>query len=99
MAEAPVQVKCPKCLGSMRPVERSGIVIDICEDCRGVYLDRGELERLIDGQAKYFEEQRPPSRDSDRRDDYFGGGSSSGHGGGQHGGKRRKGGFLGELFD
>lgn len=31
----------------MRSYERSGIAIDQCTECRGVFLDRGELERLI----------------------------------------------------
>ncbi len=39
---------CPKCQGAMRSYERGGIVIDQCVDCRGIFLDRGELERLMD---------------------------------------------------
>jgi Zn-finger nucleic acid-binding protein len=46
-----MQLTCPKCQGSMRSYERAGIVIDQCSDCRGVYLDRGELEKLIDAEA------------------------------------------------
>jgi uncharacterized protein len=38
---------CPKCRAAMRTYERSGIVIDQCEECRGIFLDRGELERLM----------------------------------------------------
>lgn len=39
---------CPKCRGTMSSYERSGVVIDQCADCRGIFLDRGELERLVD---------------------------------------------------
>ena len=46
---APIQqLTCPKCRGAMTSYERSGIVVDQCVDCRGIFLDRGELERLID---------------------------------------------------
>ncbi len=39
---------CPKCQGAMRTYVRGGIVVELCEDCRGIFLDKGELERLID---------------------------------------------------
>ena len=39
---------CPKCRGTMSSYERSGVVVDQCNECRGVFLDRGELERLLD---------------------------------------------------
>jgi Zn-finger nucleic acid-binding protein len=35
----------------MRTYERSGVVIDQCTECRGVFLDRGELERLMDAEG------------------------------------------------
>jgi Zn-finger nucleic acid-binding protein len=40
-------MECPKCQGSMRTYERNGIHVDQCTECRGVFLDRGELEHLI----------------------------------------------------
>ena len=39
---------CPKCHGAMRMYARGGLVLELCEDCRGIFLDAGELERLID---------------------------------------------------
>jgi hypothetical protein len=39
---------CPKCQGVMRTYARGGLTLDLCEDCRGIFLDNGELERLID---------------------------------------------------
>jgi Zn-finger nucleic acid-binding protein len=51
---------CPKCHGAMRTYERSGVTIDQCTDCRGIFLDRGELERLIDADAKFHAETAAP---------------------------------------
>lgn len=42
---------CPKCRESMTSYERGGVIVDQCTGCRGVFLDRGELERLIDLEA------------------------------------------------
>ena len=46
---------CPKCGNPWRSFERSGLTIDQCTGCRGVFLDRGELERLIDAETQYTE--------------------------------------------
>ena len=42
---------CPKCGGRMRSFERSRLEIEQCEECRGFFLDLGELERLIDAEG------------------------------------------------
>lgn len=39
---------CPNCDVGMTNVQRSGVEIDICPKCRGVWLDRGELEKLLE---------------------------------------------------
>jgi uncharacterized protein len=54
----------------MRSYERSGLTVDQCTGCRGVFLDRGELERLIDAEGAYYE-RLPAGREHDdrRRDD------------------------------
>ncbi|MER7165630.1 zf-TFIIB domain-containing protein [Micromonospora sp. NPDC000207] len=44
---------CPKCRGEMRQYERSGVVIDQCGECRGIFLDRGELEKLFEAEANW----------------------------------------------
>ena len=49
--QLPVSLVCPKCQGAMRAYERSGITVDQCTECRGIFLDRGELERLLDAEA------------------------------------------------
>jgi uncharacterized protein len=40
-------MQCPVCDERMKEVERQGVSIDICPGCKGVWLDRGELEKLI----------------------------------------------------
>ncbi len=45
-----MDLTCPKCHGAMRTYERNGVHVDQCADCRGIFLDRGELDRLIDAE-------------------------------------------------
>ena len=43
-------MNCPVCDGvRMREVEKDGIMIDVCPSCKGVWLDRGELDKLLAG--------------------------------------------------
>ena len=37
----------------MRSYERNGVHVDQCTGCRGIFLDRGELERLVDAEARW----------------------------------------------
>lgn len=82
-------MKCPICPEeSLVMADRQGIEIDYCPKCRGVWLDRGELDKIIERsvaapQSSVREGYREPSR------------HSSSHG--YH--KKKKGGLLGELFD
>jgi Zn-finger nucleic acid-binding protein len=39
----------------MRSYERNGVTVDQCTSCRGLFLDRGELERLIDAENSFYE--------------------------------------------
>jgi Zn-finger nucleic acid-binding protein len=41
-------MQCPVCTTGLQITERQGIDIDYCPQCRGVWLDRGELEKLIE---------------------------------------------------
>ena len=45
-----MELTCPKCHGTMRTYERNGVHVDQCGECRGIFLDRGELDRLIDAE-------------------------------------------------
>ena len=40
---------CPNCNVAMQNVARSGVELDMCPQCRGVWLDRGELEKILEG--------------------------------------------------
>lgn len=58
-----MEMTCPKCHASMRQFERNGVTVDQCTECRGIFLDRGELEHLIDADAKFNAggAQQPPA--------------------------------------
>lgn len=91
---------CPVDGTKLVPVERSGIEIDHCPTCRGVWLDRGELDKIIERNATAAPAAAPPPPQRESyappRQHY------DDRGYGQHQGhykhKRRKS-FLEELFD
>jgi len=41
-------MNCPVCAVELRLAERQGVEIDYCPECRGVWLDRGELDKIIE---------------------------------------------------
>jgi len=45
-------MKCPKCGSDLEEINLQGVLIDKCGECGGIWLDHGELELLVDGQAK-----------------------------------------------
>ncbi|MFC0392989.1 zf-TFIIB domain-containing protein [Paenibacillus mendelii] len=67
-------MKCPVCEGvRMREVEKDGVLIDVCPDCKGVWLDRGELDKLMQG-------MRQMQDDYDRLEQqYYEGGTRGGN--------------------
>ena len=104
MTTEPGVLVCPKCQGPMRRYERSGIHIDQCQQCRGVFLDRGELERLIDAESSYVESvgtgATPPPQPPPYAPSWGGGHYEGGHHGGNraaHHSRRRS--FLANLFN
>lgn len=56
-------MKCPNCIAELILAERQGIEIDYCPQCRGVWLDRGELDKIIERSAKgdssRYDDSRP----------------------------------------
>lgn len=95
-------MRCPNCNSRLVEVERSEILIDACPECRGIWLDRGELDKILvrersmsagDPDEDFFAEvegRKHPSR--------------SGHTERQHyedepRGKRKKRGFFEDLLD
>ncbi|MFI5562196.1 zf-TFIIB domain-containing protein [Amycolatopsis japonica] len=45
---------CPKCQNAMKTVDKNGIHIDQCQGCRGIFLDRGELEAITNAETSYY---------------------------------------------
>ncbi len=44
---------CPKCAAPLRSIERNGMTIERCMERGGIFLDRGELERLIQAEGEF----------------------------------------------
>lgn len=86
---------CPKCRSTMRTYERNGVHIDQCEGCRGIFLDFGELESLVQLESRFAPPQHQPAPQYQQAPPpgYYSG-PSWGHHGGHH---YRKGG-LSRLF-
>jgi uncharacterized protein len=38
---------CPHCTTPMQEITKTGVLIDLCPTCKGVWLDRGELEKIL----------------------------------------------------
>ncbi|NJL55989.1 zf-TFIIB domain-containing protein [bacterium] len=57
-------MKCPVCKDvDLKIADRQGIEIDYCPQCRGVWLDRGELDKIIERSARIEREfEAPPAR-------------------------------------
>lgn len=82
-------MNCPVCKDTQLVMsERQGIEIDYCPNCRGVWLDRGELDKIIE---RTVNEEAPAMRSDERyrRDDDY-------H---KYGHKKKRESFLGDLFD
>jgi Zn-finger nucleic acid-binding protein len=97
-------MKCPVCNDTaLVMTERQGVEIDYCPKCRGVWLDRGELDKIIERSAP---DQVPAAAAPPPVGQPMGGYPQSYYGGhqdhhgkhGQHGYYRKKS-WLGELFD
>jgi uncharacterized protein len=61
-------MKCPKCNVMLVMAERQGIEIDYCPECRGVWLDRGELDKIIERSSEY--EFKPKKKKDYGHSDY-----------------------------
>ena len=63
-------MNCPRCsTPALVELDRDGITIDRCERCRGIWLDRGELEKLLALRAPADAERRGHRNDDDDDDD------------------------------
>jgi len=94
----------------MVEVERNGVLIDACPRCRGVWLDRGELDKLIEQEKSYIEEpdedflaeiqggaKSESSEHQDKHDDKH---DKPGHSSEESGmKKKKKGSFLADFLE
>jgi hypothetical protein len=94
----------------MRQYERNGVTVDQCGECRGIFLDRGELEQLVNAEARWSTGAPGPQQYGERRryddDDYDDDWDDDDRRRGPHFGghhkphhKKRKKSFLEGLFD
>jgi uncharacterized protein len=88
-------MQCPVCKTvNLTMADRSGIEIDYCPQCRGVWLDRGELDKIIERAAPQAAAPAahypPPPMHPPQQAPYAGSGYYK---------KKKREGFLGELFD
>ena len=99
-------MNCPKCNITLLMTDRQGVEIDYCPQCRGIWLDRGELEKIIDRsagvnpameQAQGFPPMGYGDNHHNKHDDHDDHDNHRSYGGAY--GQRRRKGFLGELFD
>ena len=84
-------MNCPVDNAELKMSDREGVEIDYCPQCRGVWLDRGELDKIIDRSAAEL------GGDGGRRDDYDDDRTRRDYG--DERGRRRKRGWLGEMFE
>jgi Zn-finger nucleic acid-binding protein len=101
-------MKCPVCTGiDLKIAERQGIEIDYCPDCRGVWLDRGELDKIIERsavQAPAYSQpppqqpQQPQYQQPGYNQQQYGKPHHDDHGYGQNGYHKKKS-WMSELFD
>ena len=97
-------MKCPVCSDKdLLMTERQGVEIDYCPSCRGVWLDRGELDKIIERsnemaapaapQKASRDDSRDDQRDSSRDDQGY-----SGHDSGSKKKKKKKSSLFGDIL-
>ena len=85
-------MQCPVCPSSTLVMsDRQGIEIDYCPQCRGVWLDRGELDKIIDRSAPAAGQQ-PAQRPAPVQEPHY-------QQPGGHYRKKKREGFLSDIFD
>lgn len=95
-------MKCPIDQTTLTIADRQGIEIDFCPTCRGVWLDRGELDKLIERTTTFAapaprHEERREERNDYKHDERRSYEEDDHHGG--HGKHHKKESMLGDFFD
>ncbi len=97
MKQNNVAMACPVDGASLVMSERAGIEIDYCPTCRGVWLDRGELDKIVERSAESAPPVQPTRSAVDPRGHRDDRGRS--YEGSDYPRRKRKKSFLEELFD
>ena len=94
-------MKCPVCKDvTLLMSEKKGVEIDYCPECRGIWLDRGELEKLIQSEEKYVSSREHEYyKHSAHYDDHDHHKSHHDYDKDSYYRKKKKESFLGDLFD
>lgn len=83
-------MKCPNCNETLLMTERNNIEIDYCPSCRGVWLDKGELDKMLEyAQAQVGKQADVPDTHYPEQREHYS----------KHGKYHKKKSFLGDLFD
>ena len=81
-------MNCPNCKSNLMMTDRNGVEIDYCPECRGVWLDRGELDKIIErsnqNTPNVYQKNHTDFRDDSHSDNRY---------------KKKKDSFFGDLFD
>ncbi|HYD52697.1 MAG TPA: zf-TFIIB domain-containing protein [Gemmatimonadaceae bacterium] len=101
MSQHPAGLPCPVCRVDLVMSERHGVEIDYCPKCRGVWLDRGELDKILErGAAELGGRAGTPPDLSRHEESYRRRDSDEYPAHGHHGhGHRKRRSFLDDLFD
>ncbi|MFI7273972.1 zf-TFIIB domain-containing protein [Streptomyces sp. NPDC049879] len=93
-------MQCPKCGAQMHTFNRSGVQIEQCSGCRGIFLDYGELEHLTQLESQWAPQAPPPPPAPNAPHYQQGPAWGTQHYGGHHGGRHghRRGGISGLFF-
>lgn len=87
-------MKCPNCDETLLMTHRNNIEIDYCPSCRGVWLDRGELDKMLEYESQPSTkptEDRVNRQEQNYRDQYYDRDNNYK--------RHKKKSFLGDLFD
>lgn len=89
-------MNCPVCDAHLRTIEKHGVEVDICPDCKGIWLDRGELEKILNMSASngpslapHREERKEHEREYELRGDHDN----------KRGNHKRRGSWLSDILE
>ena len=61
-------MKCPNCEATLQMSEKHGVEIDYCPNCRGIWLDKGEMEKIMDRASDHYSNRDNYEKDYKRYD-------------------------------